>query len=564
MSRATPLPGGLPLVTGEQAGEADRAAVAAGDTWDGLLARAGGGLARVVVDVLRDHTGGVHGRRALVVVGKGDNGGDGWVCAARLRGRGVAVTVLAPHGVDADTSDHTRRARARWLDTGGRVETDAEQWEDRWPRLARHDLPDVAVDCLLGTGATGAPRATVAPAVRVLRGLAAAQVPVVACDVPSGVDADTGAVADEQLAVRAEVTATFGAAKRGLVLEPGRWHAGVLRVVDLGGDWHLPDVPFHAAGRAGAWFVTGDALAAPRPWRPDADKRDRGRVLVLAGSQQFGGAAALCGRAALQVGAGLVTVATSGPTAAVLADEPALMVRGLTAAADDVGGPAAGAVDTVVAALADTEAVVVGPGLGHADTTREVVEAVLGAAPDGPAHRTVVLDADGLNVFRHDATGLAAATTSQVRLVLTPHERELARLLDRDVPVTAAARVELARELVDVTGAVVVAKGPTTVVVGPGAPVFAVTSGGPALGTGGSGDVLAGMLAGVLARHGWDGDDRTQRVAGVVHLHGLVGRAAGAASAGRATATDLLSHLPPVLADLAVRRADAGWRGGST
>lgn len=557
-------PDGLPLVTGAQAGEADRAAVAAGATWDGLLARAGGGLARVVLDLLRQRSGGVYGRRVLVAVGKGDNGGDGWVCADRLRARGVAVTVLAPHGVEVDTSAHTRRARAHWLGTGGRVETHAEAYADRWPRLARHDLPDVAVDCLLGTGATGAPRRAVAPAVRVLRGLRQARTGIVACDVPSGVEADTGRVADPDLAVVADRTVTFGAAKRGLVLDPGREHAGSVEVVDLGPSWSLPEDPFGGPGQVGAWFATGDALAAPRPWDSTDDKRARGRVLVVAGSARFGGAAALCGRAALRTGAGLVTVATSGPTAAVLADEPALMVRGLIAADDEVGGPAAGAVDAVLDALVDITAAVVGPGLGHAPATRDVVEAVIGASPDGPDQRVVVLDADGCNVFRHDVEGLARAVARGVRLVLTPHERELARLLDVEVPGTAAERVELARQVVDRTGAIVVAKGPATVVVGPDAPTFVGTSGGPALGTGGSGDVLAGMLGAVLARDRSRGSDTVQHVAGTVHLHGLVGEAAGARSAGRSTATDLLDVLPGVLAGLATRRETGRWRWSGT
>lgn len=564
LSSALP-PGGLPLLTGEQAGAGDEAAVAAGDSWDGLLARAGGALARGVVEVLRDRTGGTYGRRVLVAAGKGDNGGDGWVCAARLRDRGAHVTVLAPHGDDVATSDHTAAARAAWLDAGGRVVTDGEAYRDRWPRLSRDELPDVAVDCVLGTGARGAPRpGPAATAVEVLRGLAGAGVGVVACDVPSGVDADTGAVEDRDLVVRADLTVTFGAAKRGLVLHPGAEHAGVLRIADLGPRWELPEDPFGAPGQDGAWFATGDGWAAPRPWAPTDDKRARGRVLVLAGSQRYGGAAALCGRAALRTGAGLVTVATSAATAPVLAVEPGLMVRSLPGADDGVGGPAPDGVEVVLDALADTTAAVVGPGLGHRDGTREVVEAVLGTAPDGADRRTVVLDADGCNVFRHDAAGLAEAVADGVELLLTPHDRELARLLDAAVARTARERVDQARELAEVTGGVVVAKGPTTAVVGSSGPVLVATSGSPALGTGGSGDVLAGMLGAVCARDRSRGADLLELAAGTVHLHGLAGERAGAGSGGRATASDLLDVLPVLLADLAVRRDVHGWRWSGT
>lgn len=559
-------PAGLPLLTGEQAGAADRAAVAAGDSWDGLLARAGGALASGVVEVLRDRTGGVYGRRVLVVVGKGDNGGDGWVCAARLRSRGVAVTVLAGHGTQVETSPHTDAARSGWLSSGGRVLEDASAHLDRWPGTAPHDLPDVAVDCVLGTGAQGAPRpGPAADMVRVLRGLATAGVAVVACDVPSGVAADTGEVEDEDLAVRADRTVTFGAAKRGLLLLPGARHVGALQVADLGPRWSLPEDPFGTVDQVGAWFATGDAVAAPRPWAPTADKRARGRVLVVAGSRRYAGAAALCGWAALRTGAGLVTVATTADPTPVLAADPGLMVLRLPVSDDSVGGPAATATDVVVDALDDTDTAVVGPGLGHEPPTREVVEAVLGARPDGPMHRTVVLDADGCNVFRHDLEGLADATADRVRLVLTPHERELARLLDIDVPTTAAARAEAAREVAGRTGAIVLAKGPATVVVSPDAPTFVVCGGGPSLGTGGTGDVLAGMLGAVLARDHWHGgSDHARVVAATAHLHGLAGQRAGERTAGRATASDVVEALPEVLADLARRGAAAGWRGNGT
>lgn len=518
------------LVTGEQAGAADRAAVASGATWEGLLARAGGALARGVLTELQQR-GGVYGRRVLVVVGKGDNGGDGWVAARALRHRGVACTVLAVHGVDVTTSDHTARAREAWRASGGRVISGTDDREAIDAALAAADL---RVDAVLGTGITGAPRDEARVGVLVCNDGGA---PVVSCDVPSGVDADTGRVAG--VAVQAVRTVTFGAAKRGLVLHPGAQHAGLVEVASLGSTWH--------AGTRD-WWATHDALAWLTAPSTDADKHARGRVLVVAGSQRYGGAAALAAAAAVRSGAGLVTLATTAPRGPVLALEPGVMVVELPAVDPDLddgaAGPAPEAVDRVLELAEDADAVVLGPGCGHGPGTRAIADALLGTS------LPLVLDADGINVFRGEADALRRSR-GDAPLLLTPQHRELGRLTDATGDASLAGRHEIVPSLAEDLQALVVGKGPGTVVHDPWSnETWVTTSGGPALGTGGSGDVLAGMLGATVAA-AWSGDLPTVGRAAVrtVHLHGMLGDRVGARTGQRATARHLVEDLPALLAE---------------
>lgn len=550
------------LVTGDEAGAADRRAVDAGDTWDGLLARAGHALAGGVLTELRARADGVYGRRVTLLAGKGDNGGDAWVAAARLRDRGVACTVVAVHGVAVDTSSHTARARARWVTSGGRV---LDGIGDRARLVETLDECDVVVDAMLGTGIRGAPRDPVAAVIEVLAELQEdGAPPVVACDVPSGVDGDTGAIAGE--AVDAVRTVTFGACKRGLVLHPGAAHAGVVEVADLGPRWTL-DLDREPTPDEPDWSVTETPFDGRIDrLRVDEDKRARGRVLVVAGSERYAGAAVLAAAAAVRAGAGLVTLATTAPREPVLATEPGIMVVSLPSldAGDDdlAGGPSVAAVDTMRTLAADADAVVVGPGLGHGPGTRAVVDALL------PLDVAIVADADALNVYRGDAASLRR-DPGLPPLVLTPHHRELGRLVEVDGDEALARRHELVPALAATLDAIVVGKGPGTVVANGRGDVTVVTSGGPALGTGGSGDVLAGLLGAIVAR-GWHHHQRTAPewfddgprewarlfvdvdVVDAVHLHGLLGELVGERTGGRATATGLVEALPGLLAEQVV------------
>lgn len=514
----------LPLLTAADARAADAAAIAAGDRAHVLMGRAAGHLARTVIAT----AGRAAGLRVAIVVGRGDNGGDGWAAAPLLAARGMHVTVLAPDGSDTAASDAAVAARARWMAAGGTVRTGP---------VAPHLVPsegripaDVVVDCLLGTGATGALRPTTAEAAAAIGAARASGALVVACDVPSGVAVDDGTVAEG--AVVADATVTFGALKRGLLLAPGLTHCGRLHVAGLGERFA------DGLGQGVRWGMLTAEGARPDAPDPLAEKRGRGVVLVVAGRVGTAGAAVLAGRAALSAGAGLVTVAVPDPIRAeVAAQHPALMTVGLPADTD--GGLHADAIHALP--LDGVDAVVVGPGLGTGHGAAAVV------AHLRERHPRVVLDADALNVHRDDPDRIAAHPVDAI-LVLTPHARELDRL---GGPGTFAARATRVPELAARWGVHVVAKGPGTLSAAPDGTVHVSPFAVPALATAGTGDVLAGMLGAALALipAGATSADVGRVVARTVWWHAAAGR--WAAHDGVADATGVIHALPEVLARLA-------------
>jgi hydroxyethylthiazole kinase-like uncharacterized protein yjeF len=527
----------LPLIGAAEARAADAAAIAAGDAADVLMARAAGHLARTVVAV----AGHGAGLRVDLVVGRGDNGGDGWAAAPILAARGARVRVVAPDGVDVATSDAAAQARARWIASGGDVLTGPAR-----AHLVGADgraRADVVVDCLLGTGATGELRGAVVEAAAAIAAARAGGATVVACDVPSGVHADDGTAAPG--AVAADATVTFGALKRGLLLAPGSTHCGALHVGGIGARF-ADAVDAHEGARW--WMLTADGA---RPATPDPldEKRRRGVVLVVAGRAGAAGAAALAGRGALAAGAGLVTVAVPEPVRAeVAALHPALMTVGLPADAD--GGLHADAVHALP--LEGVDAVVAGPGLGTGRGAAAVVAHLRERCP------VLVLDADALNVHR-DAPDTLAEHPEDGVLVLTPHERELDRLAGAG---THAARAVRVPELAARWRAHVVAKGPGSLSAAPDGTVHVSPFAVPALATAGTGDVLAGMLGATLAHAVRSGDDVARTVARTVWWHAAAGRIAGARAGGRTDATGVLDALPELLALLAADPASADPASG--
>ena len=501
----------LPLQDAAGARASDERAVAAGTTWPALMERAGGQLARTVVAA----AGRAYGLRVCVVVGRGNNGGDGWIAARRLAALGAQVRVVAVDGVDAPTSDEAAEQRRRWLASGAR---------SGGPDVLARDTEwcDVAVDCLLGTGARGAPRGPVLDGVEALLRARDRGARIVACDLPTGVQGDDGAVPGA--AVRADVTVTFGALKRGHLLHPGAVLAGEVVVADIGTD---------AATAAAVWRVlTAAGAALPVP-AVDADKRGRGVVLVVAGSAGMAGAAILCARGALAAGAGLVTVATPRSTQQVVAGAvPGALTLGLDEEDGAVAPGAAGALDE---AIDHADVVVAGPGLTPTKGTRAVVDQLRASA------RRLVLDADALNVFRGEGVALAEHAGE---IVLTPHARELGRLVGADAQPGAAWRAEVAAELAAATTSTVVAKGPGTVVTAADGRVWVTPTGGAGLAVGGSGDVLAGAIATALAA----GRDVAATTAAVCWLHGLAGDLAGASTRGRSGSDDVVAAMGRALA----------------
>lgn len=532
----TDAPTSLPLLDAAEASAGDAAAVDAGDTWAGLMERAAGHLARGIVAA----AGHGYGLRVAVVAGKGNNGGDGWAAARRLRAFGAQASVVAVHGLDTDLSDEAEDNRRRWIDGGGRT-TDLDGLQTALAGA------DVVVDCLLGTGAAGAPRPPLDDVVAAIDAARDRGATVVACDIPTGVQGDDGQVPGD--AVRADLTVTFGGLKRGLLLHPGAVHAGRVVVGDLGPRYHV---------EGGTWRALTAAGAAPPALAPDTDKRSRGTVLVVAGSVGMAGAAVLCARGALAGGAGLVTVAVPAPIQDVVAGAvPPAMTVGLPA--DDDGAVAVDAEGEIADRAAASDVVVAGPGLRPTDGTRRAVEAILAA------DCRAVLDADAINVFRGEGGDLGEHTGA---LVLTPQHRELARIADEAEDGTEALRrrAGIAPALAERVDAVVVAKGPGTVVAAPDGRVWVTPTGGPALGAGGSGDVLGGVIAATAAQQ----DDPALAVARACWLSSLAGDLAGSRAADRSSSGDLADTVPAALEiarDLADDRPawpfDApGWHAG--
>lgn len=493
----------IPLYTPAQVRALDERAAAAGTPVRQLMERAAGHLARAAVEL----GGRAYGLRVALLCGRGNNGGDGIAAGRRLLRLGAAPTVALVAGEDAlgaEGVDQLRRYRA----AGGRVAGSV---------AAALSGADVAVDCLLGTGASGAPRWPFDAAVDALNAFAG---PVLACDLPTGVDADSGQVPGT--AVEADVTLTLAARKRGLALWPARFHVGREVLGDIGLD--LADQPV-----AGVPELGDIAALVPRPVQI-GDKRSRGVVVVLAGSPGMAGAAILVARGAMAAGAGLVTVATGDPDLVTAAVPEALTAR---VPPDDPEQ----AFEVVATALRGADALGIGPGLGHDRATVALVRRLV-----REVGVPLVLDADGINAFRGE--GDALADHAAPLLALTPHERELARLVDgEDV---WSRRAEVVPDRAKAWNAVVVAKGPGTLVAAPDGRVWVNPTGSAALAHGGTGDVLTGMTTTLVAQRPDPGS-----VAAAVYLHGLAGERAAARSHPRSvTALDVAAAVPEALSAL--------------
>ena len=514
-----------PVPTVQQVRDAEDT-VRAGLPDGGLMARAVAPLSARCAALLRAARGTVPGSRVVLLVGGGDNGGDALFVGARLADRGARVDALLTSG----------RAHAAGLAAlraaGGRARRVAEPGEggDVAILLARADL---VVDGLLGIGGRGGLREPAASVVRLLHGArAGGDGPlVVAVDVPSGVDADTGAVAGE--AVEADVTLSPGAWKAGLVLTPGATRAGLVEVVDIGLAPHLGDVTTSVLDRADV------AARLPRPGATSS-KYARGVLGVVAGSGTYTGAAVLCAGGAVRGGAGMVrAVSTALPADAVRRTWPEAVVTAVEHGdADGVLG--AGRV----------QAWAVGPGLGTDDGAARVVAALL--ATDLP----VLVDADGLTVVARDR-GLLRGRSAPT--LLTPHVGEFERLTGRERQDTEADRLGAAREAARDLGVHVLLKGAATVVAAPDGRARVNPTGTGWLATAGSGDVLSGLCGALLAQ----GLDPLDAGSVGAFVHGLAG---GIAARGPVDAEAPLGGEVPVGGeapvsgeDLVAALADA-WR----
>jgi len=485
---------GHALLTPRQMGEADRLTIAGGIAGTVLMENAG----RAVADAVS--------RRwppcpIVVLCGPGNNGGDGFVAARILAERGWAVR-LALLGERTALKGDAAAAAARWP---GRVEP---------LDVGSLDGAGLVVDALFGAGLA---RPIEGIAGQIIGALNEWGLPVVAVDVPSGVDGASGEI--RGIAPRAALTVTFFRRKPGHVLLPGRLHCGETLVARIGIDAAVLDTiaPDTAANHPGWWL--GDF-----PWAEAAGhKYSRGHALV-AGGAVMTGAARLAARSAARLGAGLVTVAAPEPAFAIYA----VALTGIIVA------PVAGG-DGFAALLADKRrnAALIGPGAGTGPETRDKALEILKAS------KSAVIDADALTVFADRPADLFGAIASPC--VLTPHEGEFARLFDTSGG-KLANKLERARRAAKTSGAVIVLKGADTVIAAPDERAAINENAPSTLATAGSGDVLAGIVLGLLAQ----GMPAFEAAAAAVWLHGAAARRFGAGL----VAEDLIETLPAVLADL--------------
>lgn len=492
MSSSEPLPAreaGVPLLSAEEMRAWDRRAIDGLGIPERVLMESAGRSAAAVVQALCPRG------PLAAAVGRGNNGGDAVVALRTLAAWGrEVVAVPLPGAALPEELLHARALPTAPPDEAERVFGEAA----------------LVLDGVLGTGATGAPREPQAALIRAMNG---AGTPVLALDGPSGVDLTTGAVAGA--AVQAAATLCFGAPKRGLLLYPGRAHAGRLLVAEVG---------FPALAEAGAWLVTAGWARARLPRvAPNAHKGQLGTLLVVAGREGVAGAAALVAHGAGRTGVGIVRVAS------VAANRVVLQTLRPEALFVDRATP------ELEAALDAADAVVAGPGIGTDAEAEAVLRRVLehGRSP-------LLLDADALTLLARSPELAARAPTRPT--LLTPHPGEMARLLDGSAAEIAAALFEHATRAAERFGCAVLLKGWPSLVAAPGQPVLVNTTGHAGIATGGMGDTLAGVAGAFLAR----GTPPAEAAALALFF---AGRAAEIAGAGRPLLPhDVAEALPDALA----------------
>jgi len=488
-----------------------------------LMERAGTEVARAVERLLE---GRVAGARVHVLCGGGNNGGDGFVAARCLANWGARVrvtTAVPPDRLKGEPLAFYTAALKAGVHAASAGETDL-----RMLSLALKNC-DVVVDALLGTGARGPLRSPVAEMAEAVN---EAGRPVVAVDIPTGVDADTGKAAPA--AVRAAVTVTFGLPKVGHLFYPGKAHTGELVVADIGFPVELLARVTHRILAGREWAA---AQLVPRP--PHGHKGTFGRVVVVAGSRGMAGAAALAAQGALRSGAGLVT--WMGPESQLPLVQSLVPEATARALAEQEGGLAEEGAARALEALRDGDAVAIGPGLGGGPGVDGFVLRFLEGCPC-PA----VIDADALNAIarrKREVLRLAGPR----RWIFTPHVKEAARLLGTDAAEVAGAPWEAAERLAEEFGCTVVLKGAPTVIRPAAGGIVINGSGDVSLATGGTGDVLTGVIASLLAQ----GYPPQTAAALGAYVHGRAGELAGS-KMGRhgALASDVARAVAAALAEL--------------
>jgi ADP-dependent NAD(P)H-hydrate dehydratase / NAD(P)H-hydrate epimerase len=469
---------------------------------------------------------------ASILCGKGNNGGDGLVAARRLKEKvsgsnPVVLLFAAPSAVKGDAAVNLDR----WQKSGGtlRIIPDAKSWQRERELVTAAPL---VIDALLGTGLSGPVEGLLREVIDDVNSLCRRH-RVLALDIPSGMSSDSGDSPGP--CIHAGATLAFAAPKIGELLPANCDFVGRLSVAEIGIPPQVlddnPEFEFN-------WVTPGDFAPLPLEREASGHKGSYGHVLIVAGSQGKAGAAALAGIAALRAGAGLVTIATPESCVPVVASfYPELMVEPLPES--DAHTISMRSIDygRFDALLSGKTVLAIGPGITTYPETQEFVHAVL-----RDCSLPVILDADGLNAFTRRLQHLRSRRWAN--LALTPHPGELARMLGRNTAEVQSRRLQVAAEAATISGAPVILKGYRTILATPDGRAWFHGPGNPGMATGGTGDALTGILAGLTAQFGTDDWPRVLSLG--VYLHGLAGdRAAEELGQEAMVATDLIRNIAP-------------------
>jgi hydroxyethylthiazole kinase-like uncharacterized protein yjeF len=495
--------------------------------------------AKATIEAAEKRFGVMAGKRALIICGKGNNGGDGAAIGRQLYARGARVDILLLGKIgdargDARANFDAAHALAEKESTGesgsGGLRIVEIETPEALLREATSSSHDIVFDAIFGTGLTRPAAGIHADAIYFLKECSCSR-PVVSVDIPSGIASDSDHLIGP--AVTAHLTVTFTAPKPASVLPPACYHSGELVVAPIGSPEELIEESGSQLNLVGK--ATIESWLAKSRRSPDANKGDVGKILIVAGSRGKTGAACLAGAAAIRSGTGLATIATPQSSQGVVASQSPVecMTEPLPETPD--GTASRDAAERILQLSGERDVLAIGPGLGSSDqSTREMVRSAIAAR-----QRPVVIDADGLNCLAPWSDELRG--TPELPVILTPHPGEMARLAGIKIGEVLQDRVHAASDFAARHSVILVLKGNRTLIAAPDGQVYVNPTGNAGMATGGTGDVLTGFIAGLL---GQKIDDPLGAAIAGVYLHGLAGDIAASQIGARAMiASDITAHL---------------------
>jgi len=487
-----------------------------------LMENAGRGAAQIIKKRF-----GPEKRKVAIFCGRGNNGGDGFVVARYLKNWGWPVRVYLLSEKEKITGDAKANMEI-WLKMGGELREIIEE-KDLWSIKEEFYQFDLIIDALLGTGLKDEVKGILKEAIIVINALGK---PIVAIDIPSGIDATSGKILG--VAIKATLTITFGLPKIGQLIHPGLEYTGELFVVDIS----IPQFLVEEMNLKHTLLDPQELDLSPLKPRPlDTHKLTYGHLLILAGSVGKTGAAAMTGEAALKMGTGLVTLGVPKNLNPIL--EVKLTEVMTYPLSDKEGVFSEEALKEVLELLPGKTALAIGPGIGTERGAKRLTLELLKLS-----HVPIVIDADGINCLIGE---LEVLKSKKAPVILTPHPGEMARLLGISPKEVQGQRIELSREFAESYGVILVLKGSRTVIAEPGGHVFINPTGNPGMASGGTGDILTGMIGGLLAQ----GVNPLEAAKLGVYLHGLAGDLAKEEMGEVClVATDLLRYLPQTVKEV--------------